>query len=30
MHKIFGKLGVKSRRELRGALLDADGVPVPA
>src|SRR6185295_7850784 len=30
LHKVFTKLGVSSRRELRKALLDADGSPVPA
>jgi DNA-binding CsgD family transcriptional regulator len=30
LHKVFAKLGVKSRRELRHASLDADRAPVPA
>jgi DNA-binding CsgD family transcriptional regulator/tetratricopeptide (TPR) repeat protein len=30
LHKIFAKLGVSSRRELRNALPDAEGAPVPA
>ena len=29
LHKVFSKLGVSSRRELRRALPDADGAPVP-
>jgi ATP/maltotriose-dependent transcriptional regulator MalT len=29
LHKVFTKLGVRSRRQLRGALPEADGAPVP-